>query len=254
MIDERIAERRAEVRDERRRGRLRRTLVTLALLAVVVALVLVERSALVGLEEVRVVGTDRLDVDTVLDAADLELGTSTLRLGLNDATDRVTALPAVRDARASRLDPLTVEIVVEERQPVLTATGGGETRLLDRDGVVLAEADHDALPRIELPGEPPPVGAHVDTDPTLANAHETWQHLSGPLRAEVSRYEATGPDELSLQLARGIEVRFGRAHRVDEKVRALGAILTDLETDDGSSDDVAVIDVRAPGAPVVVGR
>jgi hypothetical protein len=43
-------------------------------------------------------------------------------------------------------------------------------------------------------------------------------------------------------------VRFGRAERVDEKVRALGAILGDV-----GDSPVTVIDVRAPSAPVVIG-
>jgi cell division protein FtsQ len=254
VIDERIAERRAEVRDDRRRTRLRRTLVLLALVLVAAGLVAIERSPLVGLEEVRVAGTDRLDTATVLDAADLDLGTSTLRLRLGDAADRVTALPLVREASASRVDPLTVQIEVVEREPVLNATGDDITRLVDRDGIVIAEGRLDALPEIRLPAAPPAVGRTVGEDPALANAHHAWRGLGGPLRTEVQRFDADGSDDLTLQLERGLEVRFGRAQRLDEKVRALGAILGDLESEGSGADEVAVIDVRAPGAPVVVGR
>jgi cell division protein FtsQ len=249
MIDERIAERRRQVRGERRRGRLRRTVTVIVVLLLAVAVVLVERSALVGLEEVEVVGTARLDPDTVLDAADLTLGTSTLRLRLGAVEERVEALPLVRDASARRLDPLTVRIAVRERQPVLNVVAGRQAVLVDRDGIVLAEGQVDGLPVIRLQDAPPAPGEEVTATPALANAHATWRSLSGPLRAEVERYEADGPDELSLVLRSGVEVRFGRADRVDEKVRALGAVL-----DDVGVADVAIIDVRAPGAPVVVGR
>lgn len=248
MIDERIAERRAGVRDERRRGRLRRTIVAVMAVVVVGALVAIERSPLVGLEEVRVSGTDRLEVDAVLDAADLRLGTSTLRLRLGDAEDRVEELPLVREADARRLDPLTVSIEVVERRPALVVVGDGEEVLVDRDGVLIATGEVDGLPTIALSARPPEVGSDVDEDPALANAHRAWRGLSGPLRADVERYDAVGPDELSLQLSSGIEVRFGRADRVDEKVRALGAVLGDL-----GDAEVEMIDVRAPSAPVVVG-
>lgn len=254
MIDERIAERRADVRDHRRRGRLRRTILIAVLLVLAASLIAIERSPLVGLEEVRVTGTERLDREAVLVAADLELGTSTLRLGLADAAARVRALPVVRDAVASRLDPLTVQIDVVERQPVANVTGGGVTRLVDRDGVVIADDRIEGLPEIRLPDQPPPVGGGVGDDPTLANAHQAWRGLSGPLRAEVERLDAAGPEELSLRLAQGIEVRFGRAQRIDEKVRALGAILVDLEDEGTDMAEVAVVDVRAPSAPVVIGR
>jgi cell division protein FtsQ len=254
VIDQRIAERRAEVRGNRRRTRLRRTLILLVVLLLGTGLAAVERSALVGLEEVRVLGTERLAVETVLDAADLDLGTSTLRLRLTDAAERVTGLPLVREAQASRIDPLTVQIQIVEREPVLNVTGGDVTRLVDRDGVLIAEERLEGLPEIRLDDEPPPVGGGVADDPALANAHLAWRGLGGPLRTEVQRFDAVGPDELSLQLASGIEVRFGRAHRLDEKVRALGAILGDLESQRTFATDVAIIDVRAPGAPVVVGR
>lgn len=248
MIDERIAERRADVRDERRRKRLRRTVLVACALVVLVALILIERSPLVGIEEVEIVGTERLDEDTVRDAAALELGTSTLRLRLNDVAAQVRDLPLVSDANAYRANPLTVVIEVSERVPSVVATGGGQSVLVDREGVVIDEQSSESLPVINLDDAPPAVGEHVEEHPALANAHRAWRGLSGPLRVEVVSYEAAGSEDLTLQLSSGIEVRFGRADRVDEKVRALGAVLGDIE-----DADVTAIDVRAPTAPVVVG-
>ena len=252
MIDERIAERRAAVRDDQRRWRLRRTLWLVGLLVVLAAVVAVERSALVGLEEVTVGGVERLDPDTVREAAALELGTSTLRLPLRAAAERVRALPLVAAVEAGRVDPLTVHLEVEEREPVLTVRGEDIARYLDRAGVIIDEVGEDedssaVGPEIVLGSEPPAVGERADAAPALGNAHTTWQGLSGPLRAEVIRYRADGPDELTLELRNGIQVRFGRAERIDEKVRALGAVLEDVGT-----TPVEMIDVRAPSAPVVV--
>lgn len=251
MIDERIAERRATVRDDRRRRRLRRTRLVGILLVLIAVLVAVERSALVALEEVEVTGTQRLDPDEVRAASGLEPGTSTLRLRLGDAVDRVAALPQVRHVEGRRLDPLTVRLEVEERIPALLVSGGGQRGYLDRDGVMIDLLDDDedplaGLPEVALSGEPPEPGAPLTDAPALANAYRTWRGLSGSLRAEVVRYEAAGPDELTLELARGVSVRFGRAERLDEKVRALGAVL-----DDVGDTEVAGIDVRAPSAPVI---
>lgn len=248
MIDRRIAERRRLVRDESRRRRLRRTIVVTTLVVLVAILAAVERSALVGLEEVRVAGVERLTPDEVVDAAAVELGTSTLRLRLARVEDRVEALPAVRTATARRLDPLTVEIEVVEREPELVADGRGGSVLVDRDGIVLAAGEQDGLPVVAVHGEVPRPGEDVHVAPALANAHRAWRQLSGPLRAEVVALEARSPDELTLTLRSGVEVRFGRAERVDEKVRALGAVLEDVD-----DAEVAVVDVRAPSAPVVVG-
>jgi cell division protein FtsQ len=248
VIDERIAERRATVREQRRRARLRRTRWVLGLLVLLGLLVVLERSPLVALDRIEVAGTDRLDPGEGRAAAELPLGTSTLRLRLGDATERVESLPLVRRARIQRLDPLGVRIEVVEREPSLVVSGRGRQRLVDRDGVVIADGTLAGLPVVVLRDAPPDVGGDVGDVPALANAHRAWSELSGDLRVAVERYDARGPDDLWLELASGIEVRFGRAERVDEKVRALGAILGDV-----GDTPVRQIDVRAPSAPVVIG-
>jgi cell division septal protein FtsQ len=247
VIDERIAERRKGVREERRRSRLRRTVTVVVTVVVVAALVAVERSALVGLEEIRVTGVERLDAEEIREATQLQLGTSTLRLRLGRVEERVRELPEVREARARRVDPLTVVVEVVERRPSLVVQGDGERVLLDREGVVLARGRQQGLPRIVLDQAPPGPGGTVADDPALANAVRAWRGLSGPLRAQVVRYLARGPDDLVLRLESGIDVRIGRADRLDEKVRAMGVILEDL-----GDASISEIDVRAPSAPFVV--
>ena len=247
VIDEKIAERRRAIREGRRRSRLRRTVTVVLLLALVAGLVALERSALVGLEEIRVAGTDRVDEEVVRAATELELGTSTLRLRLGRVEERVARLPAVRVASARRVDPLTVLIEVVEREPRLVAESEGGHALVDRDGVLLGEGRARGLPRIRIDGGLPEVGSTVAEDAALENAFRAWRGLTGPLRTEVVRYDAAGVDDLVLQLESGIAVRFGRAHRIDEKVRALGVILEDID-----DAEISEIDVRAPSSPVVV--
>jgi cell division septal protein FtsQ len=247
MIDERIAERRRGVREDRRRARLRRTVLLMAVVVLAAALIVLERSALVGLEEIRVAGVDRLEADEVREATRLELGTSTLRLRLGRVEQRVEQLPAVRDAAARRLDPLTVLVEVVEREPSLVAQAGGERVVVDREGVVLGEGGAPGVPRIHLDGDLPAPGETVAEDPGLHNAFLAWRGLTGPLRSDVVRYDASGPNDLVLRLESGIRVRFGRADRIDEKVRALGVILEDI-----GDAEVREIDVRPPSAPVVV--
>jgi len=248
MVDERIAERRADVRRERRLRRLRRTVLVAVLLVVSLVLALVERSSLVALAEVRVDGLERLAQADVVDAADLTLGTSTLRLDLGGATQRVEALPLVASATVRRLDPLTVIVEVVEREPAVVVSQAHRTVLVDPEGVVVATGSEPGLPTIVLQsGRLPAPGDHVSVNPAVANAHLAIQHLPGVIRARVDHYLAVGADDLDLELDDGTRVHLGRADRMDEKARALGAVLEDL---DGRR--VAAIDVRAPGRPVVI--
>ena len=246
-VDERIAQRRREVRDATRRRRLRRTITVVVSLVLLVVAFLVERSSLVALDEVEVTGTVRLDAEVVRDAADLPLGTSTLRLRLGAAERRVEELALVGDADISRVDPLTVRISVTERQPVLVAMGGGRQALVSEDGVVIAPGSEPGLPVVELlAGGIPAVGELVDASPPLDAAFTIHHGLSGPLRTEVVRYVARADDDVDAVLTSGITVRLGNAERLDEQSRALGAVLEDL-----GGATVSTVDVRAPRAPVV---
>ncbi|MFP5309311.1 MAG: cell division protein FtsQ/DivIB [Actinomycetes bacterium] len=245
-VDDRIAERRRQVREERRRRRLRRTVTVAIALVVLAVLVAVERSPLVELAEVRIEGVDRLDEATVREAADLTLGTSTLRLRLGAVEDRVTALPLVASASADRVDPLTIRVTVVEREPAVVLVAGEEGRLVDATGTVIAAGLEEGLLQVALPaGAALPAPGDVLTA-GAGEAVEVVTGIPGPLLATVARVEVTDADEVDLLLADGVRVRVGDASRLDEKARALGAVLEDLR-----DTQVAVIDVRAPSTPIV---
>lgn len=247
MVDERIAQRRRDVREERRRRRMQRTIVAAVLLAVAVVLLVVERSPLVALAEVRVTGTDVLDPDDVVAAADLPLGTSLLRLPLDAAHERVVALPRVRAADIVRVDPVTVEIRVTERVPVLEARRGNDSVVVDEDGIVLARGGANGLALVVVRhGSLPEPGESVAVNRALANAVAFDHELPGPTRSLVRAIRAEAEDRAVLVLSNGIRVEVGRADQVEAKARALAAILEDI---DGL--EVSSIDVRAPAAPVM---
>ncbi len=245
-MDARFSARRAGVRAERRRARLRRTLLGLLGLALAIGAVLLERSSVLAVAGIEVVGLERLERAEVLEAAGIGIGDPLLRIRTGRAAAAVIALPLVRTAEVDRTGPTTVRVRVEERRPVLVARGRGRAVLLDRDGIAVVAGDEEGLPSIELVGRPPDVGRGVVDDAALSNAHRAWIGLSGPLRSRVVRLVAPDPDRLELVLDSGVRVRFGRAEDLAAKVRALGAVLADT-----SGSEVTVIDVRVPAAPTV---
>lgn len=245
-VNERIAQRRAEVRAERRSRRLRRTASVAALVLLLVVGALLERTSLVALDSVAVSGTERLEPSTVRELSGLEPGTSVLRLRLDAADEAVEAHPLVADAVVERDGVLGVRVVVREHVPVLVARGDGASVLVAGDGSVVAPDAEDGLPVVQLAEQPPAPGGDVEDLPALAAAHRVATGLPGPLAALVTGLGADGPEQVELELVDGTLVRWGDAERGDEKARALGAVLEDL---DGAA--VAVIDVRAPSAPTV---
>lgn len=246
-VNQRIAQRRAEVRAERRDRRLRRTMSVLLLLVLVALGVAVERSSLVALATVEVSGTERLDPDVVRELSGLEPGTSVLRLRLGPAGAAVAEHPLVAAATVERDGVLGVRVVVREHVPVLVARGGGAAVLVADDGSVVATGAEPGVPVVRLPVRPPAPGERVTEVAALAAAHRMVTNLPGPLLALVERVEAAGAEQLELLLTDGTLVRWGDAERADEKARALGAVLEDI---DGTA--VGIIDVRAPSAPTIV--
>lgn len=247
-MDARISARRAEVRAARRRARLRRTLLGVLGLALLAGAVAAERSALLAVTRIDVVGVERLERADVVGAAAIAPGDPILRLRTRRAAEAVLALPLVREATVQRTGPTSVRIAVAERRPVLIARGGGRAVLLDRDGVAVAapEPGDVGLPEVELVVAPPDVGRSVVDLGALANAHRAWVGLSGPLRARVVRLIAPDEERLELVLDSGVRVRFGRAEELAAKIRALGAVLADT-----AGSRVTVIDVRVPEVPTV---
>lgn len=246
LVNERIARRRAEVRTQRRQRRLRRTLAVLVAAAVVAGFVALERSSLVALADLEVVGLERLTESEVLAAAGVREGMSVLRIRLGAVEERVEALPLVDRVDASRRGPLGLRLEVVESAPALTARFRTSTVLVSDQGVVLGEGEAPGTPVVVVRGPALGAGERVAAAPALATAHEVLLGLPGPVAALVERSRARAADDLELVLEDGTVVRWGDASRSDEKARALGAVLEDL-----AGRPVTTIDVRAPMAPTV---
>lgn len=246
VVNERIAQRRAQVRAARRRRRLRRTVAVLVVLVVAVGLVLLERSSLVALAEVEVTGLERLDEGDVLAAAGVQPGMSVLRIRLGAIEEQVGALPLVEHVEVQRVGPLGLRIDVVEAAPALTARFPTSSVLVSEQGLVLGEGEAPGTPEVEVRGRAPEAGQTVAASGTLAAAHEVVLSLPGPMLALVDHARVAAPDDVRLVLTSGVEVVWGDASRGDEKARALGAVLEDL---DGRV--VQLVDVRAPMAPTV---
>jgi cell division protein FtsQ len=244
-METKIAERRAEVRRERMGRRRRRALAVLLVGLIGAGMLAIARSSLVALAEVEVVGADRVEIESIVEAAALPIGSSTLRLRLGPAQERVEAIPEIRSAHARRIDPLSVRIEVIERQPAIAVVSRRSRVLIDIDGIVLGEGRVDSLPTIVVSVGLPEPGQPITDAPSAGAAFQVYRGLPGPLRSEVVRYEVSG-DDIVLVLDGGAEVRFGRPSRIAEKARVLGALIEDLEPGEGWR-----IDVRAPNAPVV---
>ena len=219
----------------RRRTRLAVTLsVAAALMLLGLAGWLALDTGLLGVQDVRVTGTERLDPAQVRSVAAIPAGTPLARLDTGSVADRLSRLPEVAAVDVVRDWPRSVTIRVRERVPAAVQARGTAYVLVDRSGVVFASVDH-------RPPGLPVVSAPVDAGPpALRAALDVLEALPAAVRGSVRQVRAASAEEVVVQLSKGRTVRWGSPDRGARKAAVLAVLVT---------RKAHVYDVSAPDAP-----
>ena len=219
----------------RRRTRLAVTLSVAALLMLLgLAGWLALDTGLLGVQDVRVTGTERLDPAQVRAVAAIPAGTPLARLDTGSVADRLGRLPEVAAVDVVRDWPRSVTIRVRERVPAAVQARGTAYVLVDRSGVVFASVDH-------RPPGLPVVSAPVDAgQPALRAALDVLEALPAAVRRSVRQVRAASAEEVVVQLSKGRTVRWGSPDRGARKAAVLAVLVT---------RKAHVYDVSAPDAP-----
>ncbi len=185
-------------------------------------------------EEVLVDGRNRTAPDDLLAAIAVSRGDPILSVDLEEARLALEELPWVSRAQIARRLPDTLLVEVGERRPMAIWQLDHRLRLIDADGVVLAEDGLEAFDHLPLV-----VGADAPSHATsfLAQVAET-QALAGRVHAAVR----VGERRWDLRLANGVTVQLPED--------GVASALTKLERlhDEAAvlDRDVVVIDMRLP--------
>jgi cell division protein FtsQ len=185
----------------------------------------------------------------VLQRSGLHPGQALVALDGGGAAGRVEALPWVRSATVRRRWPDRVVIEVRERVPVAAFAGSGRWLLVDADGRRLARVGRPDPAAVPVEG----VGARGDpgtrVDDRAAGAVEVSRRLPPAVRYRAPRLRVDLEGRLTalVRVDEGeAEVVFGRPERLRDKVIALATVLESVDL-----RDLARIDLRIPGAPVL---
>ena len=195
--------------------------VTLGVLLVMGGLAwVVYGTSVLGVREVKVVGTDTLTPAQVEEAASVRLAEPLARVDLDGIRDRVQALPAVERAVVSRGWPSTVEVQVVERTPVAAVPVGEQFLLIDAEGVAFRTvAKRPAgLPLAKLAAPGP---ADINTRSALV----VLSSLTAELREELVSISVPAPAQVSLGLRGGRTIVWGDDTESEKKARVATALL-----------------------------
>jgi cell division protein FtsQ len=241
-IEPRLRERRLAVRKAEGRKRLKWTLITLAVVAIVVGGLAVLGSSLFAVDEVDVEGAVYTDDDALRAVVDDLRGTPVLRVDTGAAERELESIPWVEDARVTIDFPHRVRIEIRERTPVLAFQAGDDRyRVIDRDGRVLDVLDGEPVKYLQLSStEAAPALAAGQFAPKGFGAAASMVEALTPAMARRAESVEVAPDgsDLRLELDGGIEVRFGAAEDLVVKLVRLQTVL-----DDHADEPISVIDV-----------
>lgn len=246
-IDPRIRARRIEVQRDVGRRRLRRLVDLGLVLAVAAAFVGALRSPLLDVEELRIGGAGRTGVDAVVQAAGISVGDQLMDLRPQAIGRRIAALPWVLEVTVDRGLGGVVEVSVVERTPVAILGQGAEAVLVDGLGRILApvgDAPEAASSLVTVVGLPEDLDPGAFLPSGALDALEVATRLAAVVPGTVA--EVVVGDDLVARLVDGGEVRLGDATRLAAKLRSLETVLTQVDL-----TCLAVVDVRAPGSPVL---
>ena len=140
-------ERRAEVEDQTQRSRQRKLIVLAGLIALGLLGWAATQSALLDVDEVRIVGAERTSAEYLRDVAGVELGTPVLGLDTNTIEERLALLPEVAAVTVASNWGGLVTVEITERLPVARIESADGTAVIGGDGLVL-----EIIERIPLGG------------------------------------------------------------------------------------------------------
>jgi cell division septal protein FtsQ len=228
-MEPRMRERRIAVKRAAGRKRLKWFAIAACAIGIVVGALAVLGSGLFAIDAVEVEGAVYSRGDA-LDAVVAELeGTNVLRVDTRSAERALEAIPWVADARVTTAFPNGARIEIRERRPMVAfRAGDGRFRVLDGNGRVLdviagqpvayLELEVDDGPALQV-GQLAPAGYRAAA--TLVSA--LTPHMRQRATSVTVDQNAT---ELSLILDDEIEVRFGAAEDLLDKLVRLQTALT----------------------------
>ena len=276
MPHPKFRERRAEVEDQTQRSRHRKLIVLAGLIALGLLGWAATQSALLDVDEVRIVGAERTSAAYLRNVAGVELGTPVLGLDTNTIEERLALLPEVAAVTVASNWGGLVTVEITERLPVARIESADGTAVIAGDGLVLEIIERiplgggtglsdtglsntdevgDPAPLEPLPPEidvlPEIAGAMFSTDrgrqipDVLDDALRVAAVLPADISSVTDRIEIT-VDSLVLKVVGGGDIALGDARDLDAKFDAVRAFLAQVDL-----SCLDTLNVRAPSVPVI---
>ena len=247
-MDPRIRERRAQVRRDAGRRRLRVLMSAGAAIASLGLAAGILHSPLFDVDRVFIEGATNTARPELLGATGLDQRTYMVRADEARLARKLEALPWVESAVVQKDWPATLRIRVLERSPVaaVPAAGGGWS-LADGTGRVLTPPSAEAPPGVPVVETPAPVGRPGSTTAAgVRGALHVASAVPSSLSGRVTKIAVDTGGSLVISVDRAPPVTFGPPAQATAKLLAVATLLARADM-----RGVKGVDVRVPTAPVL---
>lgn len=246
----RVRDRRRALGRQRSRKRGGLLLIAVLVLAAVGAFLWLRSSDVFAVERITATATRRITEEELALATSEALGVSLLKLSTSDVEEALLALPYARSVEVYREFPNTLEIRLEEYEPVARLKGLEDgIWLVAEDGRILEKVKPPRgvnLPLVVYSAAISPVvgeqvsGAIADSLPIVALLLD--EETSGGLPT-VKEVTVSAAGELVLGLEGGADLRLGRPTQLEQKLKVASQIIQQYSRD---GEQVDYVDVTAP--------
>jgi cell division protein FtsQ len=246
-MDPRIRQRRAAVTRREGRRRLRMIVLAMAAIGLGVGAWMLLHSSLMSARVITVSGSTHTPAAEIEAAGGLGDRPPLISIDPGAVASRIERLPWVATAVVTRHWPDGVHVTVVERVPVAAMTEAHGDALVDVHGRVLADVatPPPGLPTLVAPVAVPAPGSSLA--PPALPALEVAAALPPAFRAQVQKVVLDRAG-LHLDLTSPITVTLGSTSQLRQKWEDVASILKGASLHPGD-----VIDVTAPGSPIVTG-
>ena len=199
-------------------------------------------SPLLAIQQVTVVGTQRLSADEISKALSSQIGTPLPLLNQDEIAQSLAGFTLIESFTATAVPPNELQIRVSERQALCIVEFEGALWLHDPAGVRIALAEPtDLLPRIVI-AEPP------TSSQRFRDSVDVLLALPVELLAEVEVIQANTKDDVQMTLrgSLGQRISWGDSSNAVLKSKVLQALIANNQGATG-----VTFDVSSPNAPVV---
>ncbi len=232
--DEFLMKRKARQKRIRKR-RLKIFFVTLLILAVLVGIVL-SLTVFFPTKKVAISGSKIYTVEQILDASQIKAGDNVITLSEKKIENKIKSkLPFVEEIKLIKKLPDKIEIKVVDAKEYIAYKKGSEYFSVSKSGWVMKKYSKapDKIPIIKGVSIKAKAGSEITIKSNKASTvcEEVIEKLTDS-KLKINMVDVSNTASIKLKVEDRFDVKLGNANYIEEKVKHLAKVISDLEPDD----------------------